>query len=203
LLGVIVSELQIPMLRAFPGLALWLIEPDRTGERGELPWSCMDAEERRRAATIASEQRRRLFVAAHVGLRHILAGYLGIAPHVVRYRSGATAGKPQLHPSLNAALRFNLSHTRGLALAAVAFDREVGIDVEWTGRRLTAPAGQQRELLVRWTRQEAIAKLTGEGLARILAHRQQPDESPEEGFIVLELAPTAEHVGALAVADRP
>ncbi len=175
------------------GVDLWTVEPDRIGDRMEPFASCLDADERRRAAAIRNESRKRLFVAAHAGLRHILAGYLGIGPDTVAYSATGPAGKPCLHPALGSSLRFNMSHTHRLAIVAVADDREVGIDVEWTGRR-------SRELLMRWTRREAAAKLTGEGLGRILAERDPSPESAPHTFILLDLTPTDEHVGALAIA---
>jgi 4'-phosphopantetheinyl transferase len=47
-------------------------------------------------------------------------------------------GKPHLaNPPLNANVRFNLSHTNGLAVLALACNRELGVDVEYLGRKET------------------------------------------------------------------
>lgn len=82
-------------------------------------------------------------------------------------------------------LRFNLSHTPGLIACAVAVGREVGVDVEHIGRRLThdniperffsaqevaalraRPEADQRELFFDyWTLKESYIKARGLGLA--------------------------------------
>jgi 4'-phosphopantetheinyl transferase len=85
----------------------------------------------------------------------MLGLYLEREPAAVELRFGSR-GKPMLAAS-NAPLRFNLSHSGGLALIAVAGEREVGVDVQSIGAR---PA----EFYADWARREAIAKCHGTGL---------------------------------------
>ena len=61
-------------------------------------------------------------------LRLFLARCLGVDPATVRYETGVH-GKPRLLPGLPP-LEFNLSHSEGLGLLAVARDRSVGVDIE-------------------------------------------------------------------------
>ena len=121
---------------------------------------------------------------AHATLRHILAGYLGVAPaDLVFVTSGH--GKPSLTPS---ALRFNLSHSHGIGLCAVTLGREVGVDVEgirplddledlaervFSAREraaLHSLAGTERVsgFFTAWARKEAFIKALGEGLSHPL-----------------------------------
>jgi 4'-phosphopantetheinyl transferase len=121
--------------------------------------------------------------AARHGLASILAGYLGgaAAAEVVV----DVNGKPRLARAPER-LSFNLSHSGGLALAAVApGGSEVGVDVELVRPRrdlarlaarwlpagdaeaVAAAAGREREVTfyAAWTRHEARVKCTGAGLA--------------------------------------
>jgi len=118
-------------------------------------------------------------------LRQILGAYLSLAPAHLRFDLSAR-GKPELAPGSNPLhLRFNLSHTHGLALVAVTRRREVGVDVEWSrpvaeatqiaerffspqeSARLRALPAEQRPAAFFncWTRREAYLKATGEGIA--------------------------------------
>lgn len=148
---------------------------------------------RRHAATTRAERDRaaRLrrpgdgdrFLSAHGALRLILAEYLACDP--VALPLGADErGKPLVE---GATLQFNLSHSGALALIAVARSRQVGVDVEHlrpipeldaiTARvctpgelaALAALAEPHREgaFFAIWTRKEALAKATGEGMRAI------------------------------------
>ena len=115
-------------------------------------------------------------------LRAVLARYLDEQPARIELRAGAH-GKPALaDPS--SPLRFNLSHSGGLALVAVTLDREVGIDIERIRPRrdlealaeraldpaaaatvrATAPAERLDAFYRAWTHREATAKCLGTGL---------------------------------------
>jgi 4'-phosphopantetheinyl transferase len=94
-------------------------------------------------------------------------------------------GKPDLSPELGGRLRFNLSHSAGLALIAVAADSNVGVDLEQMGAQpefaeiagcfFSAPEVEQlnalpshlytERFLCCWTKKEAFVKARGEGLA--------------------------------------
>ncbi len=129
--------------------------------------------------------------AARAGLRLLLGSYLGIDPRAVELVRGA-GGRPELartheHPEPVCArsLRFNLSHTAGLAVCAIGRGRSIGIDVEAVDRREPSPGVVERALNHReaervlradasertaaflhyWTVKEACAKALGVGLA--------------------------------------
>jgi len=102
------------------------------------------------------------WVASRWALRGVLARYLGEDPTMIGLRLGEH-GKPELADP-EATLRFNLSHSAGRALVAVATGVEVGVDIERLGRR-TAPH------YTAWARREAIAKCHGVGLWKPLPER--------------------------------
>src|SRR5438477_256189 len=70
------------------------------------------------------------FIIARGVLRILLGRYLDVAPTAVRFRYNPF-GKPALAQDSGAdALHFNVSHTDGVALYAVARRRRVGLDLE-------------------------------------------------------------------------
>lgn len=134
------------------------------------------------AARFRFAHHRAHFIRAHGALRAILSRYLGQAPLEIRFECNPH-GKPYL--AGGSAIRFNLSHSHGLALVGVARGREVGVDVEqfrpgvlehgiaerfFSPREVAAlralPAGEQPAAFFRcWTRKEAYIKAKGRGLA--------------------------------------
>ncbi|MBO0862855.1 MAG: 4'-phosphopantetheinyl transferase superfamily protein, partial [Chloracidobacterium sp.] len=73
---------------------------------------------------------RRRFIAGRGILRKIISTYLALAPDKVRFAYNKY-GKPFISDDHNrGALSFNLSHSNGMALYAIASERRVGIDVE-------------------------------------------------------------------------
>lgn len=141
----------------------------------------LGAGEEDEAAQLASPTGRRRFIARRGLRRAVLARYVGCDPESLRFQLG-DAGKPELAGGHD--LRFNCSHSGGLALYAVARGRRLGVDVEWLrpvrgalaiARSLfspieaasldTVPAGEVDEAFLRcWTRKEAFLKATGDGL---------------------------------------
>lgn len=95
-------------------------------------------------------------VASQRALREILGRYLGLPANELRFEANRH-GKPRL-AAPQGELAFNLSHSRSLALVAVA-GREVGVDVEWI--RAKRPVNFYR----RWADREARVKYLGTGLA--------------------------------------
>lgn len=94
-------------------------------------------------------------VASRWALREILGRYLGLPADELRFETGRH-GKPRLAEPASG-LAFNLSHSRGLGLVAVA-RREVGVDVERI--RAKRPVDFYR----RWADREARVKCLGTGL---------------------------------------
>jgi len=138
------------------------------------------------------EEGKRQFLISHGFLRAVLSRYADVPPsgwHFVR----SALGKPEVRlpqqevPAGGRALCFNLTHTRGLAACAVAWDREVGVDAEdWQrqGRAVgdelirrclstaelecfrTLPAKtRQHGFFDYWTLKEAYLKARGLGLS--------------------------------------
>ena len=156
------------------------------GEPSALDEALLDDEERRRSRRFVHPRDRRRFVRAHADLRLFLALCLEVEPATVRYETGVH-GKPRLLPGLPP-LEFNLSHSEGLGLLAVARDRSVGVDVEhvrdlpdamsiadthFTAAESKAlrslPPPERRAAFFRyWARKEAVIKAGGEGLGRAL-----------------------------------
>src|SRR6185369_554217 len=86
----------------------------------------LEADEVERAGRFHFEKHRRHFVVGRGGLRYVLSRYLEEKPAELRFTYGLF-GKPAL---VGDRLRFNMSHSHGVALFAVAADRELGVDVE-------------------------------------------------------------------------
>lgn len=88
-------------------------------------------DERSRAERFHFQQDQEHFTAARGLLRVILSCYLGLEPSHLRFCYNCN-GKPALVPSSGGdMLRFNLSHSHGLALYAVTQNRDVGVDLEY------------------------------------------------------------------------
>jgi 4'-phosphopantetheinyl transferase len=90
----------------------------------------LTADELSRAGRFLVPGSRDRFIAARGLLRAILGRYLSVEPNQLRFCYNR-AGKPSLVPMPGqAVLTFNLSHSCGLALYAIARDREIGVDLE-------------------------------------------------------------------------
>lgn len=168
---------------------VWGAELDQRADVRARLGEALSADEAERAARFHFPRDRDHFVTARGWLRAVLGGYLATAPGLLRFRYGPR-GKPALDgAAAGSGLRFNLSHSGGLALLAVACERELGVDVE--ARRPLADADEiaqrffspresatfralgadvrQRAFFECWTRKEAYIKATGDGLACDLA----------------------------------
>lgn len=163
---------------------VWLA-PVPDGEGARMPVDILNTAERARRNRFRVDHARREYTAAHVLLRVVLSQYVAVPPTAWRFRT-LEHGRPEIDgPSLPRPLRFNLSHTRGLVGVAVAWEVDVGLDVELTGRsthgaavaeRYFAPSEvaalrrlpetHHREAFFRyWTLKEAYIKARGMGLA--------------------------------------
>jgi 4'-phosphopantetheinyl transferase len=145
----------------------------------------LSADERGRADRFRLEQLQRHFVAGRGRLRSILGRYLAAGPEQLEFQYGPR-GKPALaSPWDRSGIHFNMSHSQGLALVAVAGDRELGTDVEYVRPmrnlahlveryfsadenrqwRQLPPEEQLAGFFRAWTRKEAWLKAVGTGLA--------------------------------------
>ncbi len=173
-------------------------------------------EEAARAAGFKFDVDRNRYVAARGALRHILGGCIGVAPADVCLRVGEH-GKPALSEEHNRAdLHFNLAHSGGRALVAIASEREVGVDLERVREdidhqeiaerffgseraealRESPEAERAERFALVWTRMEACAKASGLGLG--LA-RTQLDEHDWE---IMTVRPWDGYVAAVASRGR-
>src|SRR6266851_2349765 len=87
---------------------------------------------RRRARGFASERDRLRYAAAHGLLRRLLGAALDEPALALVFKYGPR-GKPMIatpRPLGLPTLHFNLSHSEGWAMFALAWNREVGIDLE-------------------------------------------------------------------------
>lgn len=191
---------------------VWRVDLDVPGPRLAALAATLSSGERERAAQFRFERHRDRWIAARGTLRAILAGYLQRAPATFELMADVH-GKPFLRDGDRPApLRFNLAHADGVALAAVAWRREVGVDIEReaperadldVARRMFAPdealalEGMPPQLRCRaffavWTAREAYAKAIGRGLDAMR-------DTPPPGWTVRQLALGPAYAGAVAV----
>jgi len=162
----------------------WSVRLDVRPEAWARLYATLSQDERDRSARFRFARDRLRFVAARGTLRALLGRYLRTRPGRIRFSYNAF-GKPELSPAFGSRLRFNLSHSAGLALIAITRDAAIGVDVEYIQphpdyaeiARSTFSAAELDELdrvpselydeafLRRWTRKEALVKARGEGLA--------------------------------------
>ncbi len=178
------------------GVQIWTahLEAFSPGELEELS-ALLDAGEQARAARFHFERDRRHYVASRGLLRRLLGAALDTPASRWLSSMARMANRPSPAPlQRDRTLCFNLSHSAGWAMFALAWDCEVGIDLEsptgsnamlmawpgsphvcfprgnWrSGRRLPETA-REAAFLRAWTRKEAYAKATGHGLFDELIH---------------------------------
>jgi 4'-phosphopantetheinyl transferase len=145
-------------------------------------------DERAREARFHFDADKERFVIGRALARLQLSRFLGGDPRDWTLMTNQY-GRPELATAPRVPLGFNISHTRGLVACAVAATTDVGVDVEFTDRRLTqdiaerffAPQevadlralsdeDQARTFFDYWTLKESYIKARGMGLALPLAH---------------------------------
>jgi 4'-phosphopantetheinyl transferase len=181
------------------------------------------AEERARVERFPIERDGQLWARSCGVLRALLGAYLDANPCELRFTHTAH-GKPVLFGE-SRWLRFNLSHSGGLALYAIAADVEVGVDVQLPrsaertldvaaiaerafgalqARRLQElePRERERELLRLWTRYEAELKCSGRGIGGVDAGSGGAGAA-ERSLWIAELDVGSRAAAALACEARP
>lgn len=177
---------RVPLALPLSEIHLWQVATD-------LPLSAR--QERQLVAELAPEERerhqrfrfecdRRQYLLAHALLRRALSCYTPQSPQSWRFTTNAY-GKPRL---AGAGPRFNLSHTKGLVVCALAHDVHLGVDVErqhramdWQGLAERWLASEEQAWLAcqpeqarataflrLWTLKEAYVKAFGLGLSMAL-----------------------------------
>ncbi len=172
-------------------------------------YALLDADEKARADRFIFQRDHDRFIVARGILRELLAAYIGSAAAEIRFHYGPQ-GKPSLlvgssqlrlkraeasgfddaeKSPLDRAteispIRFNMSHSHGLAAFAFAIDRELGIDIELirpdfggeeiaqrffsrdeVSELMSLPSEVRAEaFFLCWTRKEAYIKGRGQGL---------------------------------------
>ncbi len=106
---------------------LWHVNLDCDSTETERLQQHLSQDERARAARFRFAQDAAHFIAGRGLLRDVLAHYVNAPAAELRLAYGAW-GKPSL--AEQPAVCFNLAHSGGRALIAVAHQREVGVDIE-------------------------------------------------------------------------
>jgi 4'-phosphopantetheinyl transferase len=164
---------------------VWRVSLDKPAPQIDSFLHTLAADELTRAERFYFQRDRERFIIAHGVLRAVLGLYLNRAPERLSF-CYHSHGKPALvRESAEDQLRFNMSHSHGVALYAVARGREVGVDLEFIRRDLEVeqiaerffsrrelstlralPTELRKEaFFLCWTRKEAYIKARGEGLS--------------------------------------
>lgn len=163
-------------------LHIWWMRLDLESAEVERLADSLSAQERLRSRRYFFARDGNRFVATRGLLRTVLARYADIDAAAVQFSYGQH-GKPLLQTKPE--LRFNLAHADGLALLALAREREVGVDLErvrfdvavddiaehfFAPGEIAAlrelPPGQRVDgFFTCWTRKEAYVKARGGGLS--------------------------------------
>ncbi len=196
-------------------IEVWRIRPlRRVGGAASLR-AILRPEEIARADRKVDEGRRHTWITSRAVLRLLLAHYTHIPANELRFVAGKN-GKPHLDNSQNQqGITFNFSHSVDMALLAVSWNRQVGVDVEHVremgrsseiaARRLSSAASAElqkasegdksRIFLQNWARYEALLKARAGTI-------WNPDGDMQQGtpssFSVRDLDTGSDYVGALA-----
>ena len=192
---------------------VWRASLDDAGESLCVLAQFLSPDEQLRASRFRFQQDRDRFVAGRGILRVILGGYVAAPPDRLTISYGPR-GKPFLAGREMGSLRFNLSHSQGLALYAFALGRNVGVDVEALRpvpdadqivERILSPSERaefrslpghqkQRAFFHCWTQKEAFIKAVGDGLSLAL-DRFDVSVSPDEAARLLRVDGDPESAG--------
>lgn len=181
------SWLSPPTGLALPGneVHVWRASLDLPSPRAQSLQRTLAADELRHVKRLNCPRDRQRSIVARGTLRTILSRYLDMDPRQLRFHYD-NHGKPSVvSTSGQETLYFNLSHSDGLALYAVARDRQIGIDLErvcpvaeaeqiaerfFSAQEKTVfrslPADLKYEAFFTcWTRKEAYIKARGAGMS--------------------------------------
>jgi 4'-phosphopantetheinyl transferase len=162
----------------------WCASLDAPPETSARLYATLTPDERTRSARFRFERDQQRFIVARGVLRDLLGRYLQTQPSHIRFVYNAF-GKPDLSPAFGNRLTFNLSHSAGLALIAIATASNVGVDLEYIRPQsdyvdiarhffstaeaddlIALPSHLCAEAFFScWTKREAYLKACGEGLA--------------------------------------
>lgn len=165
---------------------VWMISPESVRDPGLLQY-CRDIlcqGERDRADRFFRAADSHSYLVSHAMVRSVLSRYADIAPCDWKFGQGAH-GRPEIESARQTHLRFNLTHTNGLAACIVTCDDQCGIDAEQVNAR-NNPIGVAERMFSateleqlkecegdafleyfyeRWTLREAYVKARGIGIS--------------------------------------
>jgi 4'-phosphopantetheinyl transferase len=145
----------------------------------------LSTDERTKADRFRFPKDRSQFIVSRGALRAILSRYLNISSHILRFDYNPY-GKPSLTVAQGGnTLRFNLSHSRGMALIAITKNRDIGVDIEGINPNFSCLEIAEKffsplensvlrslpehlhptAFFTCWTRKEAYIKAVGKGLS--------------------------------------
>lgn len=182
---------------------VWCASLNQSALRVQQLAKTLSADEQLRAERFRFEQHRQHCIIGRGVLRAILSRYIHIEPSQLQFCYGPY-GKPALAAGTAGMLHFNLSRSGGVALYAIARDRQIGIDVEslrpfseveQIARRFFStreyeelsalPPSQKHDAFFRyWTLKEAYVKATGRGLSLPL-NQFEVSLASEESVVLL------------------
>jgi 4'-phosphopantetheinyl transferase len=166
---------------------IWLVRPQEISDPARLASyaDLLSPAESARFRSFRFNKDRQLYLVSHALVRCVLSRYGDVDPATWCFES-TKHGRPEIAaPQLPLCLRFNLSHTPGLAACVVVLDNDCGIDVEFVSSRCNLPDIAQRmfaepeladlqqlhgahrlqRFFSYWTLREAYCKAQGTGLA--------------------------------------
>jgi 4'-phosphopantetheinyl transferase len=230
----VISPLKWPTSRIREAIApdevhlwAWVLEPATVDVPAHVEILSRQESERMHAFHFAPDRLR--YAVAHANLRRILGGYLQRSPEKICF-DAKHFGKPELASEERSSLHFNLSHTRSIAVLAVAQGQPVGVDIEdvrpiepeaaashFSAAELSDLGTLHGDAWLAgfyrcWTRKEAILKAEGVGLSRALDSfdvELSPEKPPQllgtrepfsHPWTLHDLSPSLGTIGALATA---
>ena len=119
-------------------IQLWLVEDQSVDDKDVLDsyHALLNNEELKRLERFVFPRHKKQFLLSRALLRSVLANFLELTPEELVFARNAY-GKPRIASfAARAPLHFNLSHTNGLSVLAIAADNELGVDAEYLTRRV-------------------------------------------------------------------
>ena len=159
---------------------IWKIDYSRFRNHVKVLKSKLSKDEQKRAGKFIRGHLENDYIIRHAILRYILSHELKVAPEKVVFCSNSF-GKPLIanYPALN----FNLSSSNEMAVIALSWLGEVGVDIEYlfrpqfseaylidffpwvkTRKEYGCKTFTSEEMCVLWTKYEALSKSTGKGI---------------------------------------
>jgi 4'-phosphopantetheinyl transferase len=162
-------------------ISLWLCDLQQAAHAVDVLAPLLSSTEHERAARFGTQTLRERWMVGRATLRLLLGRRTHTAPGSVRLQRGRR-GRPQLKDAGD--IDFNVSHTGGISVIAIADKVRIGVDIERKDRRLAADKlarkflsadeaarmqgmsedERRKRFLQHWTCKEAMSKATGDGL---------------------------------------